>query len=240
MRIDPDKCTFCLECLDYCPMNAILKGNGIAEISQEECVECGVCLRANVCPTDAIFMPEESLIYPRRIRALFSNPPLKFPDGGGGRGTQEMKSNDVTGRYKRGEYAILLEFGRPGIGTRLSEIEKVTKVLTPMGVHFEEDNPTYYLLIEDKKTGKMKAEFMKEKVLSAIIEFKLKEHQLGEIVEKVRAVLEDVDTVVSWAFITRFAEDGTLPVLNELRKLGFSPRPNAKINMGLGRPLIDE
>jgi NAD-dependent dihydropyrimidine dehydrogenase PreA subunit len=240
MKIDPEKCTFCLECIDYCPMKAILKGVEVSEISQDECVECGVCLRANVCPTDAIFMPEESMKYPRRIRALFSNPPLKFPDGGGGRGTPEMKTNDVTGRYKRGEYAMLLEFGRPGIGTRFSEIEKVTKVLTPLGVHFEEDNPTYYLLIEDKRTGKMKADLIHEKVLSAILEFKLKEDQLEKIVEKLRTVLEEVDTVVSWGFITRFAEDGTLPALDALRKLGFSPRPNAKINMGLGRPLAEE
>jgi hypothetical protein len=116
----------------------------------------------------------------------------------------------------------------------------VTKILTPLGVDFEEDNPSYYLLIEDKKTGKIKPEFMNEKVLSAIIEFKLKVDQLEGIVGKLRAVLEEVDTVVSWAFISRFAEDGTLPVLDELRKLGFSPRPNAKVNMGLGRPLVEE
>jgi hypothetical protein len=228
-----------LECIDFCPMQAIQEGSESTEISQDECVECGVCLRADICPTDAIFMPEESLQYPRRVRALFSNPPLKFPDGGGGRGTAEMKNNDVTGRYKRGEYAMLLEFGRPGIGTRISEIEKVTKVLSQMGVDYEEANPAYYLLMEDKNTGKLKAEFMQEKVLSAIVEFRIKEQQLEEIVQVLFPVLDEVDTVVSWGFITRFEEDGTLPVLDKLTRIGFSPRLKAKINVGLGRPLID-
>jgi NAD-dependent dihydropyrimidine dehydrogenase PreA subunit len=239
MKIDSQRCTSCLECIEFCPMDAMYEGHECVEISQDECVECGVCLRAEVCPTDAIFMPEESLQYPRRVRALFSNPPLKFPDGGGGRGTAEMKNNDVTGRYKRGEYAMLLEFGRPGIGTRIAEIEKVTRALAPLDVHYEEANPAYYLLMEDKSSGKLKAEFMQEKVLSAILEFKIKEHQLEEVAKALFPALEEVDTVVSWGLITRFAEDGTLPVLDKLTSLGFSPRPNAKINVGLGRPLID-
>jgi len=240
MKIDSEKCILCSECVDYCPMNAIIVGEDSSEISQDDCVECGVCLRAEICPADALFMPEESMKYPRLVRALFSNPPVKFPGGGGGRGTAEMKSNDVSGRYKRGEYAILLEFGRPGFGTRIAEIEKVTKILLPMGIQFEEDNPAHFLLIEDMKTGKLKEEFRNEKVLSAILEFKFKENQLKEIVEKLSPVLDEVDSVVTWSLISRFTDHKTLPVLDELRSLGLSPRPNAKINVGLGRPLIDE
>ena len=92
--------------------------------------------------------------------------------GQGGRGTEEMKTNEVTGRYRRGEYGMALEFGRPGVGTRLSEIEKVLKVLLTMNVELEKNNPVF-LLLEDEKTGTMKADARQEKVLSAILEFKI-------------------------------------------------------------------
>jgi hypothetical protein len=59
------------------------------------------------------------------------------------------------------------------------------------------------------------------------------------VISRLVPILEEVDTVVSWGLITRFSEEGKLPVMERLRELGLSPRPNAKINLGLGRPLID-
>ena len=240
MKIDPDKCISCLECIDFCTMKCILEGDEVVFIDQDECVECSVCLRSDVCPVDAIYMPEESMQYPRSIRREFSDPGVQYPTlKQGGRGTEEMKTNDVTGRYRRGEYGMALEFGRPGTGTRISEIEKVLKVLLTMEVEVEENNPVF-LLLEDKNTGVMKPEVLQEKVLSAILEFKIKEGQLEAVVEKLKPVLNDVDTVVSWGLATRFAADGSLPVRSRLEKIGLPARPNAKINMGLGRPIIEE
>ena len=240
MKIDPDKCISCLECIDFCTMKCILEGDEAVFIDQDECVECSVCLKADVCPEDAIYMPEESMQYPRSIRREFSDPGVQYPTlKQGGRGTEEMKTNDVTGRYRRGEYGMALEFGRPGTGTRISEIEKVLKVLLTMDVEVEENNPVF-LLLEDKNTGVMKPEVLQEKVLSAILEFKIKEGQLEAVVEKLKPVLNDVDTVVSWGLATRFAEDGSLPVRSKLEQIGLPARPNAKINMGLGRPIIEE
>jgi hypothetical protein len=40
--------------------------------------------------------------------------------------------------------------------------------------------------------------------------------------------------------VESFAEDGTLPVRSRLKEIGLPARPNAKINMGLGRPIIEE
>lgn len=240
MKIDPEKCTSCLECVDYCPVNAIGEGDESTVVDQEECVECGVCLRADVCPGDAIYMPPESKQYPRLIRAEFSDPGVQFPTlKQGGRGTEEMKTNDVTGRYRRGEYGMALEFGRPGTGTRIAEIEKVLKVLLTMDVELEKNNPVF-LLLEDEKMGTMKPEVRQEKVLSAILEFKIKEDQLEEVVKRLLPVLAQVDTVVSWGLATRIAEDGTLPVRSKLAAMGLPPRPNAKINLGLGRPIVEE
>ncbi len=239
MKIDSEKCTACLECLDFCTMNCILEHDGVVCIDEEECVECGVCLRAGVCPTDAIYMPEESLRYPRVIRAQFSDPAVQHPGlNQGGRGTEEMKTNDVTGRFRRGEYGMALEFGRPGTGTRLAEIEKVLQFLVTQNVELEKDNPVY-LLLEDPKTGTMKSEVRREKVLSAILEFKIREDQLEGVVKTLTPVLAEVDTVVSWGLATRFSEDGTLPVRRRLEALGVPARPNAKINMGMGRPIVE-
>jgi NAD-dependent dihydropyrimidine dehydrogenase PreA subunit len=240
MKIDPEKCISCLECIDYCTMKCILEGDEAVFIDQDECVECSVCLRADVCTVDAIYMPEESMQYPRSIRREFSDPGVQYPTlKQGGRGTEEMKTNDVTGRYRRGEYGMALEFGRPGTGTRISEIEKVLKTLLTMDVEVEENNPVF-LLLEDKKTGVMKPEVLQEKVLSAILEFKIKEDQLEDVVKMLHPVLNDIDTVVSWGLATRFAEDGSLPVRSKLEQIGLPARPNAKINMGLGRPIIEE
>ncbi len=240
MKIDSQKCVLCLECFDLCPMSCIAEGDEAAHIDQDECVECSVCLKSGVCPVDAFFVPEESKIYPRFIRAEFSDPAVQHPRlNQGGRGTEEMKTNDVTGRYRRGEYGIALEFGRPGVGTRLVEIEKAAQVLCAMGIPLEDDNAVYYLF-DDPLTGKMKPEVRQEKVLSAILEFKINEGQLEEVIKTLLPVLEEADTVVSWGLAARFAEDGILPVRSELQKMGIPVRPNAKINMGLGRPIIEE
>jgi NAD-dependent dihydropyrimidine dehydrogenase PreA subunit len=240
MRIDLEKCISCGECFDLCPMQCIDEGEKYAYIDEDECVECGVCIKSAVCPVDALFIPEESKAYPRFIRAEFSDPAVQHPQlNQGGRGTEEMKTNDVTGRYRRGEYGMALEFGRPGVGTRLEEIEKAAKVLCAMGIPLEDDNAVYYLF-DNPQTGEMKPEVRREKVLSAILEFKIREDQLEEVVKALVPVLEQADTVVSWGLATRFAEDGTLPVRSKLHALGITARPNAKINMGLGRPIIEE
>ena len=112
------------------------------------------------------------------------------------------------------------------------------RVLVSMGVELEENNPVF-LLVADRKTGTLKPEVRSEKVLSAILEFKIRDEQLESVVRKLTPVLAEVDTVVSWGLATRFAEDGTLPVRSRLAALGVPARPNAKINMGMGRPIVE-
>ncbi|MDI6725576.1 MAG: ferredoxin family protein [Smithellaceae bacterium] len=239
MKIDQEKCIACLECIDFCPMNCIAEADDVVFIDQDECVECGVCLRAGVCPTDAIYLPEEARCYPRALRAQFSDPGVQHPSTNqGGRGTEEMKTNDVTGRFRRGEYGMALEFGRPGTGARMTDLENVLQVLMTMDVELETDNAVFAFL-EEPLTGRVKPEFRQEKVLSAILEFKIREDQLEGVVRKLQPVLAELDTVVSWGLATRFAEDGTLPVRSRLAALGVPARPNAKINMGLGRPIVE-
>ncbi len=239
MEIVAERCTGCLKCIDYCSVGAIAKvpGQRLADITEDECVECGACKRSGVCLTDALFQPE--LQYPRRLRAEFSDPSVSHPStGGGGRGTEECKTNDVTGRYPRGHIGMACEMGRPGVGARLYELEKVAMALAKLGVEFEQQNPVYYLY-EDPSTGKVKDEVRNEKVLSAIIEFGTTPEKVPAILETLRQVQKEVKTVFSVDMCSLIEPDGSIPVEQIAREAGAVLRPNGKNNIGLGRPRFD-
>ena len=240
MRIDEVSCTGCEQCVPYCPVGAIVPEDGVVMIDQEGCVECGTCLRAAPCPADAIYRPAESFQWPRSVRTAFSDPLVPHKETGvRGRGTEEVKTNDVTGRVKRGRVGMALEFGRPGVGTDFHDVEKVTMALARVGVNFEPNNPLTYLM-EDVHTGKIREDVKGERVLSAIVEFETEPSKLVEIVPAVREAAKGVKTVFSWCVITRLGPDKSIPIMGQLRELGLEPRINAKINVGLGRPLAGD
>lgn len=243
MRIDPDHCIRCGECVALCPMNAIrlvprdpASGRAAhAAIDRDECVECGVCFRSRVCPEEAI--GEEELAWPRILRKAFSDPVFTHPGTDiPGRGTEEMKTNDVTGRFRPGFIGIGLEFGRPGIGTRLREAEAAIRRLLPLGVVLEPNNPLTQL-IADPATGALKPEVRDEKVLSAIVEAIVPEEAFGRILEEVRAIAAEADTVISVGVIGKAGADGRVPAAEAMRRAGLTPSGNGKVNVGLGRPL---
>ncbi len=237
MKINTQKCVCCMRCINFCPVNSISAKGETVTIDQEECVECGVCLNTGICPVDAIYMPEDAFEYPRAIRMQFSDPGAEHPNfKAWGRGTEEAKTNDVTGKFGHGEFGVLMEFGRPGTGTRLKEVEKITTAIAERNIPILEDNPLYGLLEKDG-TGRIRPEFVDEKILSAILEIRLTEEQLTEFLSFVLPLLDTLDTVVSVGLVTRFEGNGSLPVIKKLESMGIQVRPNAKINVGLGRPL---
>ena len=231
MKIKKDLCIGCGKCVIVCPVQAIRLVDNKAIINQELCVECNVCHRDADCPVNAI--KSRRLKWPRIIRSPFSNviAPHKIT-GIPGRGTEEMKTNDLTNRFKKGELGISIEIGRPGIGTKLSNIELFSEGLSKIGVEYEEASPVTSLLKEDKIH--IKEDIKDEKVLSAIIEFKVSEEKVSKVLEVIREVEPKIDTVFTVGIISRF-DDGNLPVLDILNKEGFKVRPNAKINVGLGK-----
>jgi len=85
----------------------------------------------------------------------------------------------------------------------------------------------------------IKKEYLNEKILSAILEIKFKEKRLDEIVRTIFPLFDELDTVVSVGLVSRFSDEGTLPVIDHLKNLGVAVRPNAKINVGLGRPIVN-
>ncbi|MCE5283311.1 MAG: 4Fe-4S dicluster domain-containing protein [Deltaproteobacteria bacterium] len=236
MIIDEDKCIGCESCLNWCPMGAIRMGEEKASIDQDECVECNVCRRVEVCPVDAFV--QKPLEWPRSVRAIYSDPLNVHKETGlAGRGTEEIKTNDVTGRFRRGQAGVAIEVGRPGIGTRLRELEKLSMALARYGVEFEPKNPLTNLI--DRETGELPAEIREEKVLSAIIEITVEEKKLIDVLNLIRKTAEGLKTVISMDVACRAAADGTWPCEGILRKAGLFFRPNAKINVGLGKPYID-
>ena len=148
MLIDPKKCVACGNCVAVCPMGAIYiePTINLAKINDDACVECGACYRGmstenlnpvfvrivrwiarlfrfrfepepDVCPTNAFVMNE--LEMPRLIRQIFSDPVIEHKTTGiKGRGTEEVKTNDISLRVDTGEVGYTVEFGRPGVGVR--------------------------------------------------------------------------------------------------------------------------
>lgn len=239
MLINQETCIKCKACIPYCPVDAIVydKGEELVEIIHDECVECGVCKYSEVCPTDSFI--QQDMDFPRIIRSQFSNPLIAHPDTGvPGRGTEEMKTNEVTGRFKKGMAGVAIEMGRPGTGTRLYDVEKVAMALAPTGVHFEPHNPITSLM-NDKTTGKMREDVLNEKTLSAIIEFDISQDKLSEVFTALKEVSPKIDTVYSLDLACRL-EDGFNPVVKIATESGFKVSINGKTNVGLGRPLAKE
>lgn len=263
MRIDNDKCVGCGNCLPVCPMGAIYidPANHRARVNPDECVECFTCYRGmskehlnptlvrgirktaqlfrfrfdpepDICPTDAI-TPEE-LAWPRIVRRAFSDPQVPHESTGiHGRGTAEVKTNDVTNRVTEGQAGFVIEFGRPGVGTRFRDIERVTEALAKLGVEFERNNPVTSLMA-DPMRGLLRPEILNEKILSAIVEIKTTLDEVPTVLRKVRELSSEVETVISIGVSTRCDGAGEEPLKEILEKEGY-PTYRGKTNLGLGR-----
>lgn len=233
MDINREICTGCGQCVIVCPVQAIKLVYNRASIDYEVCVECSVCYRSAECPVNAIRTTR--LKWPRIIRSPFSNVIATHKITGiPGRGTEEMKTNDVTDRFNIGEIGFSIELGRPGVGTYLRNIELFTTQLAKIGVEFEPESPVTALLINDQ--GYIKEEIKNEKVLSTIIEFKVPKNRVRKVLDLIKDIDKRIDTVFSVGIVSRIIENEKVPIINLLKQEGFNVRPNAKVNIGLGRP----
>ncbi len=239
MYIDDEICTNCAKCIPVCPVDAIYvdRIRKHVALDQDLCVECGVCYRSGVCEVAGLVRPV--LSWPRSIRAALSDPLIINPETRiPGRGTEEMKTNDVTGRYKRGYVGIAAELGRPGVGASFVDIQKVTRACARHGAHFCPQNPITSLMT-DSSRGDINEEVLGERVLSAIVEFEVTLEKAPTLLEALRGISESLDTVFSLDVITLVETDGSYPAFAILEKIGFMPSPNGKSNMGLGHPAYD-
>lgn len=234
-----DSCIGCGLCVPYCPMNAISVVDKKATINLDECVECSTCVKAGVCPTGSVEM-EPTLAPGRSLRRNFSDPWVSHPvTNVPGRGTEEMKTNEVTGRFKRGFCGIAAELGRPGIGTRFYDVQKVAMACAECGIEFEPLNPVTALMTDPSK-GTIKPEVLNEKVLSAIVEFICPNDKVPTVLKKLKEVAATLDTVFSLDICCRSNPDETFPMDKFIREAGLTASLNGKTNLGLGRPRAAE
>jgi len=234
-------CTGCAMCVPFCPMDAIVTGNGkVKEVGIEfdECTDCGVCFRAKVCPTGAII--DEVYSWPRSVRSAFSNPLVVHKETRvPGRGTEEVKTNEVTGQFRKGYVGVTAEMGRPGVGVRFRDVEKVAQAFARAKVVFAANNPVTHMMT-DKTTGKLNDEILNEKVCSAMIETTSPIANLPEVIRQLREVTPKIDSVFSLTISLRLDKNGTAPCQEILKELDVPLYINGKINIGLGRPLFKE
>ena len=236
MLIDETKCIGCGLCIPFCPVAAIslierqkpaeIQGKmrkKVAVIDFEECAECGVCRRSAGCPTSAIYLQE--LTYPRTIRSLMSDVLTIAEESQiSGRGTEEMKTNEVTGRFKPGVAGVAIEVGRPITGARMYDVEKIAMAVAALDVEFERQNPVTSMM-SDVKTGKFKDDLLNEKVLSAIIEFGVKLKQLPELFSILQRVEKEIDSVFSLDVACLLNPDGSNPTAPFIAQAGLWVAP---------------
>lgn len=228
--IDQTLCIGCGECVPLCPMEAISLADEKSSIDANECAECGTCYRAEICPVDAI--TPVKLEWPRALRETFSNPlAVHETTRITGRGTEGIKTNDSQNRYKRGEMGVFIEVGRPVLGGRFYDVEKIVKAFKARGYGVIPQNPIA-ALIEDPKTGALKPEVLNEKVISCVIEFILPDTAAAEMMAIVQALSGEVESVFSVSIGLRADEQGR-PRFDELFGPGVEHLPNAKVNIGV-------
>ncbi|MCQ2561171.1 MAG: 4Fe-4S binding protein, partial [Clostridia bacterium] len=181
MIVNQEKCVGCGKCRIYCPVHAISVENRKAKIDLEICTECANCLRADICPMGALEKVE--LEWPRQVRSQMSDVTTVYR-GVNGRGTEEMKTNDVTGRYTKGMVGIAIEMGRPQVSSTFRDLEKLSMTVAKFGAEFEDRNPISSYII-DHKTGQVNPDLLDERVISGIIEFNLPIERLKETIQAI-------------------------------------------------------
>lgn len=242
MFIDEKKCIGCAKCIPFCPVQAHFferteDGRLVVQIDQEKCAECGVCLRMAKCYYNAIYQVE--LEYPRDIRAILTDPLIEFSGSNvPGRGTAEIKTNEITNRIPWGKVGMALEMGRPGISVKWSEVEVMTKALSKYGVNYCAENPVTFFM-KDTKTGELPEEVKEVRSISAIIEFDAEMEELPEVLETIKEATKQLeDTVYTFTIAVKLLPGGIVPeeFTRMVQEAGYTRSINSKNNMGLGRP----
>jgi hypothetical protein len=191
-----------------------------------------------VCPEGAI-EAQELVGFLKQFQHVISDPVENHGvTGVTGRGTEEVKTNDVTGRIKKGWVGFSIDMGRPGMGVRLRDAEKVAMACVAAGFILApaEESPLAALM-PDHRTGKLRDDCLDYRLLSVIIEGRCPEDRTKDVLKALQKVEKEIDTVFSLGLISRVDENGHCKALECLDDLGLPQPHRGKVNAGLGKPL---
>lgn len=241
MKINADNCIGCKICLDYCNVGAISIADEEASIDSNVCVECRICYRNQVCPNDC-FEPTQLTSFGDVFKHVLSDPTVENKGTGiPGRGTEESKTNDVSGRFRKDFYGICIDMGRPGIGVYLRDVEKVAVAVAAAGFRFSSPRETpLSALMTDIHSGKIRDDLLDVHVLSVIIEGTCRRDEFGHVLKAVLKAEKEVDTVFSLGIVSMVGEDKDEPLMKILEQYGIERPFRGKVNVGLGRPVFQD
>ena len=131
---------------------------------------------------------------------------------------------------------VFVELGRPAIGTRFVDVEKVVRKFKAHGFPVIPDNPVAEL-IADPATGALKPETLKEKAISVLVEFILPNTRVGELMAMIEELSFEVETVFNVSIALRGYPDGSSP-FRDLFGIGTFSLPNGKVNLGLAEGIV--
>lgn len=240
MRINTENCEGCGICIDYCNVGAIsLNEDKVAVINPDVCVECWVCWRNRVCPKDCL-EPTPLATEGDVMKHVLSDPTeTSAGTGVPGRGTEEAKTNDVTGRFPPDVYGICIDMGRPGVGCYLRDVEKVAMALAAVGVKFPgpEDTPLSAIMTDIPK-GKIRDDMLDVHFLSIIVEGTCRHEELPQVMDALLDVEKKIDTVFSLGLVSMKGENHDAYIMDVLKSKNIPLPTRGKVNVGLGKPLF--
>jgi NAD-dependent dihydropyrimidine dehydrogenase PreA subunit len=195
LRIDEEKCIACERCIPYCPVNAIKLEEETVSIEEDECYECGVCLRSGACRVDAFYFPETR--WPRTVRAQFGG---ILPNYGGTRSRDDADPRVYSNLRDKVtipafDYEWYKNSGHQGGGRGTAEMktnDKTGRYTFPFaGMALEFGRPgvgfRFYDIEKASMTlAKAGVEFEPENPYSVLID-----HKTGRILDKYREILNE-------------------------------------------------
>jgi hypothetical protein len=210
-------------------------------LDENRCTDCYVCIRNEVCRFGAL-QPGELPEFIDEFRHILSDPTTTTKETGvPGRGTEEAKTNDVSGRFRKGEAGFAIDMGRPGVGVSLRDVQTVAMAVAKAGLKLEGPNFTPLAkVMTNIETGELDPKVLDQFLLSIIIEGKCPVDKMGDILDALKSVEDKIDSVFSVGLILRTDENGCAPQLAELPKHGVKMPIRGKVNVGLGRPLATD
>ena len=234
MFVDKEKCLGCGVCVQYCPVGVIELKGSVAEIDVEECVECFNCYRNEICPVYAI--TPSPLEWPRSIRRALSDPQTLYSDsslpsrmpGTGEYGAVQSNPSDLVW--------VAIEVGRPHLGTRLHDAEKVAMEAAGSGMSFAPESPLAGLMV-DRRTGKMKEDVLNERVLTAVLEGTVRHEKLEGFLNSLEKAGQEIATVMSVSVSVPVRENHPLGLDEILRAQKTGVSNIGRIDLGPERAI---